>query len=572
VKPSSAPDGARDAELPLLVGGDRCELALLDPIGRGGMALVVAARQIPLAREVAVKRAVVGGQDGRAARADLIREARVTGSLEHPNIVPIHALGVDEHGEVLLVMKRIEGTSWAELLRARMATTDDLDRHLEILMEVSITAHFAHSRRVIHRDLKPGNVMVGSFGEVYVLDWGLAISLDERGTAGVAGTPQYMAPEMAVPDGRLDARSDVYLLGAILHEILTGHPPHDGASVAEVLHRAHLAAPPTLPDDIPGELAAICRRALARDPAARFASAEQLRGAIADFRRHASARALCAQAGVHLQELERLVAARSADDLAAHDAFSAARFGFAAATSEWPQSDDARAGIADTVHAMARFELDRRHLDAAVVLVNQLPAERAAGLAEGLARLRRDLAREAELRAQGVQAIDDADLVPNRRRRVALLLTASFAWTAYGVVTGVLMRAGIRTPGHVEQTAVCGGMTLLLLAMFPLFARQGRANRTFFETALAMLVGVTCIALIAWRVDMPITAALATAQLLAATVTWAGMTYLDRSALAGPVIMFLGTPAVLLLDRWAFDINGVIVGVSLGFIAWRWRW
>src|SRR5262249_2783401 len=159
------------------------------------------------------------------ALGGLLTEAVITGSLEHPSIVPVHALGCDDAGRPVLVMKRIEGVCWRGMARDEhppgWAAIDAAGggrrtAHVANLMAVCNAMHFAHRRGVVHRDLKPGNVMIGSYGEVYVVDWGIAARI-EAGPSPVAlvGTPAYMAPEMVWGEAhRVDARTDVYLLGA----------------------------------------------------------------------------------------------------------------------------------------------------------------------------------------------------------------------------------------------------------------------------------------------------------------------------------------------------------------------
>ncbi|MCA9573515.1 MAG: serine/threonine protein kinase, partial [Myxococcales bacterium] len=201
-----------------------------------------------------------------SVKRQLLREARVTGALEHPNIVPVHALLTSEEGAPLMVMKRVEGVAWGDRLRATDGGLEDLEQNLRILLQVCHAVHFAHTRGVLHRDLKPHNVMLGEFGEVYVVDWGTAVALRDdvpieglpkaRNVSGVVGTLQYMAPEMVGGSGaELDERSDVYLLGAMLHEVLTGDPPHLGDKVEQLLVRAWQSRPYTYEPQVPAELA-----------------------------------------------------------------------------------------------------------------------------------------------------------------------------------------------------------------------------------------------------------------------------------------------------------------------------
>jgi len=206
-------------------------LDLEQTIGEGGMGIVRLATQRSLGRKVAVKTLRPAARN-EVATLRLLREAWVTGTLEHPNIVPVYDLGLDEDGSPIIVLKRIEGVEWGDIMRdanaarARYGAEDLLEYNLRILLQLCNAVSLAHARGVLHRDLKPENVMIGSFGEVYLVDWGIAVSLtaDALGRLPLAvdqnemaGTPYYMAPEMLGALGKLSVRTDVYLLGAILH-------------------------------------------------------------------------------------------------------------------------------------------------------------------------------------------------------------------------------------------------------------------------------------------------------------------------------------------------------------------
>lgn len=217
-----------------------------------------------------------------------LREARLTARLEHPGIVPVHDLGQREDGSWFYTMKPIRGTT----LSTAIAEARDLAGRLELLdafLDLCQAVAYAHSRGVIHRDLKPQNAMVGAFGETVLLDWGLAkdrsghdeLGPDAGGGDGaetrvgaLLGSPSYMSPEAAW--GRteeVDERADVFGLGAILYEILTGRPPYTGHSAGEVLERAREARPTpphTLERDVPRELSSVVLRALAASPADRY--------------------------------------------------------------------------------------------------------------------------------------------------------------------------------------------------------------------------------------------------------------------------------------------------------------
>lgn len=269
-------------------------------LGKGGMGIVHTALQGSLKREVAVKTIKSGG-GSPSETAAFIREALTTGSLSHPNIVPVHLFGRDDVGRLFLVMKRVEGRPWSAMLKEEKASQNgvDLARHLEIFQKACDAVAFAHAQGVIHRDLKPENVMVGNFGEVMVMDWGLALDVSSDGRIGrgirrqqastVAGSPAYMAPEMALAEiDKFGPGTDIYLMGSTLHEIVTGVPPHRGKTVFEVLaHSASGVLDPIqpqkgLPREI-RELEIILRKALAKEPHERYASVAALQADLRSF-------------------------------------------------------------------------------------------------------------------------------------------------------------------------------------------------------------------------------------------------------------------------------------------------
>jgi PAS domain S-box-containing protein len=275
---------------------------------RGGIGRVWRARDRQLDREVALKELLPDQAGNSKVAARFIREARLTGQLEHPGIVPVYELtsrtGTDEP---FYTMRFVRGRTLTSAIEAYhdkrksgQAEPLDLIALLTAFIAVCNTIAYAHSRGVLHRDLKGDNVMLGDFGEVIVLDWGLAklmgqpeeeaadacAPMDETQSPGltlqgeVIGTPAYMAPEQA--EGRLnqiDQRTDIYGLGAMLYEILTGQPPFDGATTMEVLHKAIRgapAAPRQIWPEVPVALEEVCLKALAKDPAKRYAGAEDL--------------------------------------------------------------------------------------------------------------------------------------------------------------------------------------------------------------------------------------------------------------------------------------------------------
>ena len=226
---------------------------ILGELGRGGMGAVLRGRDPELGRDLAVKVLLERHHDDAKTARRFREEAQIGGQLQHPGVVPVYALGRLADGRPFFTMKLVEGRTLAALLKERPSPADDLPRFLHVFEQICQTLAYAHSRGVIHRDLKPLNVMVGAFGEVQVMDWGLAkVVRDgavqtvrsgrpeaESAAGSVLGTPAYMAPEQACGDVEgLDAHCDVFGLGAVLCEILTGAPPYRGRETGELLRKA----------------------------------------------------------------------------------------------------------------------------------------------------------------------------------------------------------------------------------------------------------------------------------------------------------------------------------------------
>jgi serine/threonine protein kinase len=299
--------------------------ALRRLIGEGGFGEVWEATQASLGRIVAVKKmrpelhkeAVGHFEDEKALEDDFRREALTTALLEHPNIVPVHDLGVDENGRPLLAMKLVRGQRWDEILwydRQSMTPEEYHARHIPILVSISQAVAFAHSRGIIHRDLKPSQVMVGDYGEVMLMDWGIAVVYDMRLLSnaiqevpiGVAptlaeainptGTPAYMAPEQTrASTSGLGPWTDVFLLGGMLYYILTAQSPYSGENAVESFRRAivgDLIRPDVVCPErpLPQELVRICLKALELEPANRFLSAIDFIDALEAYRTGASNR------------------------------------------------------------------------------------------------------------------------------------------------------------------------------------------------------------------------------------------------------------------------------------------
>lgn len=572
--PASLGDAVARRELPRLVvasdGGDDevRQLQLGPEAGSGGMGTVYQAIQLPLGRRVAVKIP----NDGAEAAATLFREALVAGVIDHPNVVPIHMLGRDEDDRPLLVMKYVEGTPWLlELcLPDRLAR---LDHHLDVLMQVCHAIGYAHHRGVLHRDLKATNVMVGAFGEVQVLDWGLAVAISDehagrlpmaRDLCEVEGTPSYMAPEMITVDtDAIGPATDVYLLGALLHYVLVGRPPHHGSSLTERIVDPYSPVTVHAPD-APAELVAICVRALHSDPAQRFPSTAALRRAIADYRQHQSSSALVTKAAERAEVLAQVLdGPRDATTAAvAHELTTEARFGFRQALRAWPANPEARAGLQRVLELSCDFALERGAHGQALSLLAALPEPRPA-----LARRVEQLGRALEERSERVRDLEElergVDLAVHKRSR---------AWGSIvlGLVTvgsvGALTIArilGIHEPGYLDAIVV-----VTLTAIANGYVQRTRQDTNDINVRIhrvleTSLFSAVCHLCAGWVLGVDftsglalMTASLAVAAMLASvTISW----------LVAPATLTL-LPTALALMTWpAFRPAILIVGFAATF-------
>ena len=260
------------------------EYRLVGELGSGGTAHVYQAHQRAVDREVAIKVLRDELAEDPKSRARFLTEARLIGGLDHPNVIALHEVCLDDTGKLFYSMKRIDGTSWDQQIGDL-----SLQQNVSILLRVADAIRYAHSRGLIHRDIKPENVMLGKFGEVLLADWGLAVSRTDDDhpitEQTIGGTPAYMAPELAVGDYRaISYPTDVYLLGAILFQILTGYPPHHGETLLRcITSAAHNEIRPTR---VEGELMDIAMKAMSSAPQDRYQTVDELMDAINDQRQH----------------------------------------------------------------------------------------------------------------------------------------------------------------------------------------------------------------------------------------------------------------------------------------------
>lgn len=546
------------------------DLAVGRLLAEGGMGRVYLAEQRSLAREVAIK-TVRDPLDDAQVEA-LLWEGTVAGHLDHPGVTPVHLLGASQEGQPLLVMKRIVGTRWSDLIGgddevwARFPTlpSNRLRAHLDVLMEVARTIHYSHRRGVLHLDIKPDNVMIGELGEVYVVDWGVAVNHGgQELRSGFVGTPIFVAPEVVAGEP-IGPWTDVYLLGATLHWVLTGLPRHSGEGLLAILASATRSAPWAYSPELPRELAELANLATHRDPGMRPIDALAFRAAVAAHLEHTASLALARDGEALLGRVERAAKAEDALRLAAE-----ARFAFRAALQRWEGCAEARDGLVRCLERAARLELDRENLPAALDLERELEAP-----STELVARRQALEVELAARTASADALralrHDADLDLGSRERFKLLgglvALALFGLTALSL---------INTVGALERllplVPLLGGLVTFAVAVFwlrrGLLANAAGRRVVLFFLFMIVFLGAQRGATLFFPLDAAATE-VRSELLLSAALTFGLATFMTARAFFVPVIAVAGAALVTRVPENADHIfNGAAILMLVGLIA-----
>jgi serine/threonine protein kinase len=301
-----------DGQLPRYFSNGFKRYTDFQPLAKGGAAILQTCKDHNLGRTVVMKTLHPHLASHDYQRARFLREARVTAQLQHPNTVPVYELGHDNGGNPYFTMKKISGETLRDILESQIAgnrealETYNLDRQLGLLIQVCNALAYAHDHGVVHRDVKPENIQIGKFGEVILLDWGVAkvwampedheqTTMEHEELTAVGqrpGTPLYMSPEQVRGNRQIDERTDVYSIGCVLYEILTLKEPLRGKKINEtfdmIINQRPIAPATRAPLRlIPETLGEICLQALEKDPDQRFPTMLSLITALRDFRSQA---------------------------------------------------------------------------------------------------------------------------------------------------------------------------------------------------------------------------------------------------------------------------------------------
>ncbi|MEZ4459478.1 MAG: serine/threonine-protein kinase [bacterium] len=567
------------------LGGD---LKIKGKIGAGGMGMVRLAEQAPLDRLVAVKSPLAGREEG--AVNSLLQEAYITGMVEHPNVVPIYTLGRSESGEPLIVMKRIEGVAWQDVLndpsRAPTADAVDLHWHLRILIEVCDAVRYAHNRGVIHRDIKPENVMIGQYGEVYLLDWGIAVSLNRSENpmlrhvseaTGVAGTPSYMAPEMTDDTAiNVDVRTDVYLLGAVLHEIITGTTRHEGESLMKVFFAALQSEPVEYGPDVPRELGNIANKATSKEREDRYQTVAEFQQAILDYIEHRASIELSEAADDQWSRLSELLSLERdpAQELELHDLFGECRFGYRQALRLWGDNVPARDGLQRCLQALIEYYIESKNDVGAAATLKELPTpvpelnDRVTKLAELRALEEREMAKLRRFSAAN-------DLAKGSTARSVVAIVLGLFWGYSNLSSQWALNAGeIPDPmlDHVTSTGRTVSIAVLMMVIFRKALFSNAANRRIMFVMIAALFAVTCARVGAYWVGADLVSSQAAEMFLwAFSASMIGIVTDLRIAFASVVFYAAGFLGIYFQDGGQLYPMAIASFLFFAYMAFLWR-
>ena len=412
-------------------------LSILGNLGEGGMGEVLLVREACPRREVALK--IAKDKKQHYMRA-IKHEAMIMGSLEHPNIIPVHrVMDSDEHG-LCMLMKKVDGKSLDEYSDS-FGDIEWIRSGIQILIQVCHALEYAHNQGIIHRDIKPENIMTGAFGEVYLLDWGTALDMSSLHTAqkAILGTPAYMAPEMLTGNPSLiKPYTDVYLLGATLHEILTGSKRHSGLNMEEILRSVRTSKSHVYESHVPEQLGQLVNRACHLITTQRIQTIQAFRTELERYLEQREGYRIFEEA----QKAATLFQKENAVDIRLGYFFTA-RFGFEQALRIIPNHSESHAALESLLYQMVDWQIERGQFIMAKGIYKSLvkPCEK---LQKRMVQAIEAQERQERKRLEIERVAQDHDKSQSKRER--LILTVSVSAICLVMMAAVIIYDAIFEP------------------------------------------------------------------------------------------------------------------------------
>ncbi|MEC7987320.1 MAG: serine/threonine-protein kinase, partial [Myxococcota bacterium] len=474
-------------------------LEVIGLLGEGGMGRVLRGQQALPRREVAIKTPKTS--EDISFYYALLHEAKIMGALEHPNIVPVHQVIVTKDQELKVVMKKIQGESLSHVLLRGAMRGDILRKGIGTLIQVCNALEFAHDKGIIHRDVKPENIMLGSFGEVYLLDWGTALNMNEtkESPKGVLGTPSYMAPEMLFGDPLLiDVQSDVYLLGATLHEMLTGTKRHEGSSMSSVLLSIDRSEPYEFDDAVPQVLASLVNRSCAKHMSERPSCVQDFRIVLETYLEQWDGYLLSEAASEKLHVLRDMVQkgrVEGEDYILLCRNFYEARFGLEQSLRIVPNYQPSLDALQEAILIMIDVLLEKENTNFAIPLIDSLPVPQPE-LKEKALQIRHEQERLAADAQKLKKIAQEYDRSTSKKERLILVSTMAFIC--------IFMVSGAGIYDYIYDPIITPQRLLFTMGMIALFTnsaifmgrKQLLSNAVGRRSAIALGVGSTGFVLV----------------------------------------------------------------------------
>jgi serine/threonine-protein kinase len=480
-----------------------------------------------------------------------------------------------EDGSPIIVMKRVEGVTWSDVLadpnKAPAAEHADLDYHLRVLIQLCHALRFAHSAGVVHLDIKPANVMLGAFGEVYLADWGIATRLGPGimpPPGSIRGTPSFMAPEMADPENvEVDVRTDVFLLGATLHRVITGQRLHDGKTPMDTVKMAMEYKGLRIDGaEVDPELAEITTKAVAANPENRYQSVDAFQQAVQSYLSHRESYTLARIAERGIEAIQTTIAAGNAPN---SEQLTETRFALRRALDIWPESPEANS---------LRDQLGRTIFDWALANDDVKEAERAAAsvqtdrddvverLEAALERLRKEREELELLRSR-------RDQLTGYRTRIVVgggamilwgLIAGYKAWNRWDVPLDEV------DPNYLPSLIPTFGIPLILIVVFWKSFFTTEFNRRVLVFFLGGISAVASIRIIGWVFDLPAYVATATEFLMYATLGVLFGAFTDFRLSAASLILVFAAALAVVFPHYQYGFMCAACALFAPYVVWLW--